>query len=436
MARDGLMLYIALMPFMSALAPSEWLPLPLLLLTIAAPAILLRVDGPSLQQVLRTDAGFWVAWLLGGLGMLFSPIPLGSKNLNYAAAMLVSYLMFLVVVRAWFHHQAITFALVVRGAHLCLTVLSIAVLVEFYTASFYGVFLADVIYYAHDDLSIANLVNSDFKRPRGFAAEPGFTALCFESLWPVALASSRKHPLRHVLYASGFLVLGSAASLVSLIVGCSVVWLVRRRDLRALLRALIAAAVLAPLVASTGAGEEIVWSVLGRKLDLTTATSEGGDSAVTVLDRITTYDAGLSLIEAYPGGVGWGTLGQAFVTNSVLPEVGLLRGSGMLSLYLDVGVAAGIAGLMAFLYFLGRRVHAVLRSPHPWAGYVGVSLIALCTHHALVTELQYPFLWFVLALTDRVCAVPMTRHISTMGYSKSPNGGVQRVATGTTAIDA
>jgi len=428
------MLYVVLMPFMSALAPSEWLPLPLLLLLIAAPAIAMRHDGPTLAQALRADAGFWAAWLLGCAGMVFSPIPLGGKNLNYAAAILVSYLMFFVVVRAWLHHRVVTTASIVAAAHLCLTLLSIAVLIEFYTASFHGIFFADVIHYAHDDLNVANLIDADFKRPRAFATEPGFTALCFECLWPLTMASPRGRPLRHALYAVGFAVLGSAAALVSLLVGCAVVWVVRRRDLRGLFRAMIVAAVVVPIVASTGTGEEIAWSVLGRKLDLTTAAVEGGDSAVTVLDRVTTYDTGLALIESHPAGVGWGALGQAFANNAVLPDVGVLRGSGMLSLYLDVGVAAGIAGLVAFLTFIGMRVRATLRSPHPLAGFLSVALIALCTHHALVTELQFPFLWFALALADRLQATWPTR-CAPMGYLRSLSSGAGGGAHPTRAID-
>ena len=43
-----------------------------------------------------------------------------------------------------------------------------------------------------------------FRTASASREEPGFTALCFECLWPLTMASPRGRPLRHALYAVGF----------------------------------------------------------------------------------------------------------------------------------------------------------------------------------------------------------------------------------------
>lgn len=403
-AARALLLYVMLMPFMSALAPSEWLPLPLLVLLLALPGLLRRRDGPGLGQAIARDAGFLLAFALGLMGILWAPLPVGAKHVNYSAAVIVSYSLFFVAVRAWLHHPAVSLQWVGVCAHRCLTLLSVAIAVEFVLASYFGVFFADLIPYAHGDLNIANLVSDAFKRPRAFAQEPGFTALAFECLWPLTLLAHRP-PWRHLLYLVGFSLLASAAAMMAFAFAAAVVWLAQRRSLRSLGIVAACAALLAALAMFTETGAEVMWAVLGRKLDLGAAADDGvtGD-AVTVIDRVSTYLIGWQLLLDHPLGIGWGSLGQAFATNISLPEIGGLRGSGMLSLYLDVAVASGWLGLACLLVFVGRRAVAILRSRDPRAAAVAMSLLAVVFHHSLVTEFQFPFFWFALALADRFVA--------------------------------
>ena len=412
--RGPFAVYVLLMPFMSALAVTEILPLPLVFLVILAPFVISAAG--AFAPDLRRDVGFFLAFALGCAAMLGSPIPLGSKNLNYPAAILVSYLMFFFVVRAWVQQPKITWTLVSTAAHLCLVVLSIAIIVEFYLASFHGIFYSDLIPFAHGDLNIADLVTADFKRPRAFAAEPGFTALSFECLWPLTFAGrrGRRVPGLHFLYGCAFSLLASAAAIASLSIALLVVWLVRSRASRGLFQLGSIVLFVAVVLGTTETGQEIAWSVIGRKFDLASFDAAPNDSAVTVVDRLTTYAVGLQLILSHPFGIGWGTLGQAFFTNASLFDVGPLAGSGMLSFYLDVAVASGGLGLLAFLFFVGRRVVGALRSKHPMAPYVAVALISLCIHHAVVTEFQFPFFWFALTLADKleahaILGVPVRR---------------------------
>jgi O-Antigen ligase len=404
LAAGALCAYVVLMPFMSALAPSEWLPLPLLLLLLALPWLLRRRDGPSLGQALARDTGFLLAFALGLVGILWAPLPVGAKHLNYSAAVVVSYGLFFVAVRAWLHHPAVTLQWIGVCAHRSLTLLSLAIALEFVLASYFGIFFADLVPFAHADLNVANLVSDAFKRPRAFAQEPGFTALAFECLWPLTLLAPRS-PWRHLLYLLGFALLASAAAMLAFAFAGAVVWLAHRRNLRSLLIVALGAGLLAALAAFTETGAEVMWAVLGRKLDLGAAADDvvTGD-AVTVVDRVSTYLIGWQLLQDHPFGIGWGSLGQAFATQLALPEIGGLRGSGMLSLYLDVAVAAGWLGLACLLAFVGRRVLAVLRSNDPRAAAVAMGLLAVAFHHALITEFQFPFFWFALAMADRFAA--------------------------------
>lgn len=398
---QALLVYVVAMPFMSALAPAAWLPWPLILVLVAAPWLALRRDGPSLARALRDDAGFIVAFVLGALALVWSPLPLGGKNLNYAAAVLASYLLFFVAVRSWLCGSGVTTNWLGVCAHRCLTLLSLAIIVEFFLASFAGVFYADLIPFAHSDLNVADLVTEDFKRPRAFAPEPGFTALAFDCLWPLTLLARRSR-WRHALYGIAFLLLASAASMVAFAVAAAAIWMFRSRNLRALLAVVAIAALLSAAALLTDVGSEIAWTVLGRKFDVGAAVAaEPTGDAVTVIDRVSTYLIGWQLLVESPLGIGWGSLAEAYATGTWLTDIGLLRGSGMLSLYLDVAVAAGFGGVLAFGAFVGLRVSRMLRSDAPGAIPVTFSVLAVLLHHALVTEFQFPFLWFALAVADR-----------------------------------
>jgi hypothetical protein len=403
-ATRWLALYVVLMPFMSALAPSAWLPLPLIVLLISLPWLLSRRDGPTLVAAVRMDAGFLLALWLGIFAVLWGPLPLGPKHYNYIAAVAVSYGLFLVAVRSWLCHPGVTLPWIGSCAHLGLTILAVAVIVEFVLASFFGYYFADFIPFAHADLNIADLVTDPFKRPRAFAHEPGFTALAFECLWPLTLLAPKRRG-RHVLYAVAFALLASAAAMVAFSAALGLLWLVRSRSLKGLLIALAVAVVIGASIWLSETAAEIAWSVVGRKFDIDTALTvdiaEGGE-AVTVFERASTYLLGLQLLTSFPLGIGWGSLGEAFATDASLPEVGSLRGSGMLSLYLDVAVASGWLGLLGLAWFVVRRVVALLRSTHVAAMPVTCALLTVTFHHMLITEFQFPFLWFAIAVADRL----------------------------------
>lgn len=400
-----IIIYVILMPFMSALAPIEWLPLPLVLLILVMPILLMHRSGPKLSVLLRRDLGFVMMFVLGLAAIPFSPLPIGVKTLNYSAALLVCYLTFFIGVRFILLDRRIDWSVISFASHIALTFLSLAILFEFYLASFHGLFFSDVIPFVHKDLTIANLVNENFKRPRAFSAEPGFTALAFECLWPLTLlkpVDKRRAMWRHVLYAFGFFLLASAAAIVCLLISIFIVWSVKIRNVKDVLGIAGIVMLVSTPILITDVGRELLWSIIGRKIDIFTFNVSDDSDGVTALVRLTTYQIGLSLVESFPRGLGWGSIAQVFSQGGTLPIDGMLSGSGMLSLYLDIAVGAGLVGLFVFIWFIAVRIRCVLRSPKPHSINASVALISVCLHHSFITEFQFPFIWFLLALADRI----------------------------------
>jgi len=402
--------YVLLMPFMSALAPAEWTPLPLILLIVLSPMLLVRSSRATLGFVVRHDWPFALMFCCGVAGIWFSSLPTGIKNLNYSLAVLVCYFFFFCIARRMICDPTVRWELLGRCCQWSLGLLSAAVITEFYLASFHGIFFADVIHFAHKDLTVANLVTADFKRPRAFAAEPGFTALAFECLWPLTLLARRQRWWLHLMFVAAFLMLASAAAVACMGIALTIVWAAGSRDWRSAAKVLLLAIAVAVPLLATEAGQEAAWAVFGRKIDVSTAVAfYDADDARTLFDRLNSYDISATLLMEHPLGVGWGSLGQAFADQVSLPGIGQLNGSGLLSLYLDIAVAAGAAGLLLWLLFLGKRVQAVLASQDARARLVAVALLSVALHHMFITEIQIPFLWFALALADKF-AMDSRRH--------------------------
>jgi hypothetical protein len=395
--------YILLMPFMSALAPTEWTPLPLILLAMVTPVLLVRPSRVKLAFVLRRDWPFVLMFCCGVAGIWLSSLPSGGKNLNYSLAVLVCYFFFFCMVRRLVYEPAVSWEYIGRCCQWSLGVLSVGVVLEFYLASFHGLYFADIVHFAHKDLTVANHVTADFKRPRAFSAEPGFTALAYECLWPLTLLARRQRWWLHSLIAIAFLMLASAAGMACMLIALAIVWLAKGRDWRSALKFTLMIALVLGALLATEAGREAAWVVFGRKLDISNVAGVNNvDDAKTLLDRLNSYDISAILLMKHPLGVGWGTLGQAFADRLSIPDIGQLNGSGLLSLYLDIAVAAGVLGLLFWLLFVGWRARDLLVSQDPRARWVAIALISVGLHHLFITELQMPFLWFALALADKL----------------------------------
>jgi hypothetical protein len=166
-------LYVLLMPFTSALAPSEWAPLPLLLLIVIMPLLLIMPTRVKLVFVLRNDWPFILMFCVGLAAIFFSSLPSGSKNLNHSLAVITCYFFYFYTARRLLCCHTVRWDHIGLACQWSLGVLSLGVVFEFYLASYHGVFFADVIHFAHADLPVADLITADFKRPRAFAVAFG-----------------------------------------------------------------------------------------------------------------------------------------------------------------------------------------------------------------------------------------------------------------------
>ncbi len=57
---------------------------------------------------------------------------------------------------------------------------------------------------------------------------------------------------------------------------------------------------------------------------------------------------------------------------------------------------------LAFFWFVGIRIHGALLSQRPYTVFVSCALISVFFHNVFITEFQSPFLWFLLALADKM----------------------------------
>jgi hypothetical protein len=337
--------------------------------------------------------------------------------------------------RAWIFRSRITIDQLGAAATLGLLVSSAAIIFEFWSANGPGYYLADVIPYSTEDLPFA-LVLGDWRRPRGLAAEPGFSAMVFEALGPLAIAFLLKRRSLLLLcgpvIACGFALLFSAGAISALLLAALTLAMVGRGAAVKLL--VIAGAAAAVAVVAFG-GDMIAWffdELIGRKvLDLFV---QGDVNVGEAAGRYEAYRAGIEMFTTYPFGIGWGMVSEMFDSGRAVPGLTLVTSRGLLSLYLEILASAGVLGFASYAAFHIGRIRIAATSRAMDAPYVLFGLVALSLHHAFVLEFWFPMLWFYFALTDALAAreraalqyVPT----STALFRSIPLGGTPVVRSG------
>ena len=395
-----LFLFVASFPFLSALSPAVWLPVPTIIAVFAA--AIYAIEGRFWNSVfLERDDLFLIAlFFLGLLPLSVNYSYAGVKNLNYTLWLLSTFSVLLIWVRGWLRIARPLPEDIGRAATVGLLLASLAVTTEFVTANIYGFYLADVIPYSADQMSSPYVLGL-LARPRGLAAEPGFTAMVMECLAPLAWLYLRSRRLLFgvcaILIFPGFLLCFSAASWVCMSVALVIVLAFRGSIGRWGLWAAAILVVLAILVATVPDVQWVYDQIIGRKLDDLAGTSD--TELDTAAGRATTYRAALAIALNYPFGIGWGMIAQLFDTGRHLPDVPALQSRGMLSLYLEVLVSGGLAGVVVLVVYLGKKIAKIARRRDPDATAVLFALITISLHHAAVLEFWYPMLWFLIALS-------------------------------------
>jgi len=405
--RRLLQLFICTMPFLSALGVAVWLPLPTLIAVIGALFALLT--GRLFQFVYfeKDDVLLAIVLLLGILAIVVNSDYAGEKNLNYTVWFAGTFALLIVWCRAWLRSSRITLDQIGAAATIALIIASAAVCFEFVLANTTGRYLSDIIPYStpSEDLARATVLLF-LSRPRGLAAEPGFSAMVFEALGPLAWIYLRNNRTLLVAVTAvvlpGFLLCFSAGGLTSLFLAGLIVMVMRRGIGRFGVIALVVVAILVVVISVDSDAQWIYDQVIGRKIDDLAGTGESTVDAVS--GRSIVYQSVSAILTRYPLGIGWGMVAQMYYTGSHIPGIPEPVTKGMVSLYFEVLVSAGVAGVLTFALYLLRKIIRLARRTDPEANAVLFALIAVSIHHAVVLEFWYPLLWFLICTADYLTA--------------------------------
>ncbi len=270
-----------------------------------------------------------------------------------------------------------------------LIVTSLGVALDFVAINFFGFYLSDVIPYQIEELDVTKNFGGSLFRVRGFAAEPGFTAMVYELLLPLGLFYCLKHPRYLVfipLILPCYLILTSAASLLGLFV-CLILFLLGLTK-----KVFYSFGFL--ILLGIAFSEQIYFYIeqaVGPKVSIVLS----GESI-----RIQILDSLVPVLLDNPLGVGFGTISHAFETNGYFGQHRLV-GGGALNLYLEIALIGGVAALLSFLIFLISIFNSSLKSgSRGELVALRFSLLWLCIHHAFLSEYYFPMLWVNLALVD------------------------------------
>ena len=400
----ALQAFVILMPFLHAFGLGTWGPVPLL---FAGTMLIAAISLGAFRWIWleKSDLYLVAMSLFGVLAIATHSDYAGEKNLNHTAAVLLTIVVFYIWMRTWIFRSRITIDQLGAAATLGLLVSSVAIIFEFWAANGPGYYLADVIPYSTEDLPFA-LVFEDWRRPRGLAAEPGFSAMVFEALGPLATAFLLKRRslllLCSPVIACGFALLFSAGAISALLLSAVILAIVSRGASVKLL--VIAGAAAASAVVAFG-GQLTAWffdELIGRKLlDLFV---QGDVNVGEAAGRYEAYRAGIEMFTTYPFGIGWGMVSQMFDSGRALPGLTLVSSRGLISLYLEILASAGVLGFASYAAFHIGRIRRAATSLATDAPYVFFGLVALSLHHAFVLEFWFPMLWFYFALADALSA--------------------------------
>ncbi len=396
--------YVATLFLLHGLSPVPWLPFGFF---IAAPVLILAAFDPIAQarglRFRADDIGFALVYLLGFVPLLMRPSAIGMQNLLYAGQWLVIWVVAFWWVREWILISQLRFENISKAAAVGCVLLAIAVISEFILANTTGHYLSDFVPFSIGDFPAATVLDDAFLRPRGFASEAGFTAIAFECLLPLSIQWFRLRRIRLLalvlVVVPGYLLLFSAAS-IAFFLATLLVYVALTRGAAA--AALIAVGAVGLLAGLAGAFDSVYWvfyEVILRKFAEFTpgafATNSIGFS------RPEAYSLAFRLLLERPFGIGWGGISQHFADLEPVLDV-QLKGSGLISIPLEIGAAAGIIGMTCFVLLVVRKLSALGKVASQPARLTFFSLLWVSFHHMVVLELWFPMFWLSLALADCV----------------------------------
>jgi hypothetical protein len=297
----------------------------------------------------------------------------------------------------------IGFAEISEAAAIGSMLLAVSVLCEFALVNTTGLYLSDVIHFPIDDFPQVKVIGEEFNRPRGFTAEAGFSAILFECLPPLSIAWLWRGYLRSspftALVLPAYLLLFSSASFLLVGVALMVLSGLGRGWLRSIVIGIIIAVLGSTVSQTLPSISWLIYEVIGRKL--LEFNTENVIGEMLTFARPEACNSAWTTITEQPWGIGWGGLSQEMADSLVLFGVEM-RGSGLISIPLEIGASTGVLGMAIYLVIVWRKLARLVRIDSLNAWLTSISLMWVALHHTVVLEFWFPMIWLSLALANVV----------------------------------
>lgn len=401
---EMLKFYIASMFLLHGLSPVQGVTLGYMVACVAMLSHTLHRPAWLSQARLRLDDDHFVTlFLLGLLPLLWSSHWSGQQAFTYSLLWALSWALAFWWLREWMLLERIRFDQISAAAAAGCVVLAASVVAEFALANLQDRYLSDLLPFSIREFPQANVLDEAFKRPRGYASEAGFTAIAFECLLPLAAPWAWQTPSRRLLFGllviPGFLLLFSAAALTTLLITAAAYLGLRHGWGLAATLGICLAAFLTGLALTVDEANWLLYEVVLRKfLEFAPGDIAGHEHSFS---RPEAYALGVTMIFERPWGMGWGAVSQAAADGR--PLFGTeLRGSGLISVPLEIGASAGVLGMLLYLAAVIHKLRRLTQLPGTAARATFFCLTWVALHHSAVLEIWFPMLWFALALADVV----------------------------------
>lgn len=392
-----LYLYIGLMPFLHAFSPTPVTSMNVIVLVCAIPLLILTRSNSSLE-FRRSNIIVAMLVIYGFMAWLWYPTSVGLDRWQGGLQWAFSLIFLWGVLRYWLVASRITFLEISKVCFYAATFLSAATVFEFILVNNSGKYISDYLYFSITEIPVATAFGEQYIRPRVFSAEAGFTSMAFELFLPLSYFYFQRQIIAVKYVFTFFVILGafllfSTSTIVSFSISFIVLLLLKRDS--GISRFFIVVIVSIVGWVATGGGnisylENISFYKIADLFDASTyLLSEGS--------RQEALTAGWSLLTANPLGVGWGTvLQEANISGTEIDR--LILGSGLINLWLELAVATGFIGVLAFAAVIGTTIRRLALSRRIETDCCMMSLAMLSLHHIAVYEVWFPMLWFAIAL--------------------------------------
>jgi hypothetical protein len=386
----SVLILLLLVPFLHAFGIIGWLSLPMLFFLVVFPFAFIN----GRLKYSNHDIFLVIMLVVGLISSLLSEVNISIKTINYFLAWSISIFLFYFVMCNFIIKSKLDFNKLGIYFFYGLIIASTGVLLDLYLANIQGYYLSDIIHYSFGDSvrEVSKTFSGAIFRPRGLASEPGFTAIVYELFLPLGLfhlwfniRSLSVKIIFSLFFVGAYLILTSAASLVSIFASISILVFINNKYNYKFI--FIAAALVAMFYNQV---EYYIVSVIMIKLDLLFS----GESL-----RYDIYSSAIDLFISSPIiGIGFGSLSNAFQSGQNINGIQLF-GAGAINLYLEVLIFGGFLAWASFLLFLW----SVVRIANQYRNFIEVhmlmvSFFSISLHHMFISEVWFPMLWIVCAL--------------------------------------